>query len=88
MLADYQLLTREQLICGSQVHVDVADLDEACLVAEHVAPDLPPLLALSAVIYALVPRLRSRVGWVAAPGLATHCKTSSRVFPVSAAAWK
>ena len=48
MLADYQLLTREQLICGSQVHVDVADLDEACLVAEHVAPDLPPLLALSA----------------------------------------
>jgi len=27
MLADYQLLAREQLICGTQVHVDVADRD-------------------------------------------------------------
>ena len=33
MLADYQLLAREQLICGTQVHVDVADRDEAVAVA-------------------------------------------------------
>ena len=48
MLADYQLLAREQLICGTQVHVDVADRDEAVAVANRVAPHLPTLLALSA----------------------------------------
>lgn len=48
MLADYQLLAREQLICGTQVHVDVADRDEAVAVASRVAPSLPTLLALSA----------------------------------------
>ncbi|WP_240963288.1 carboxylate--amine ligase/circularly permuted type 2 ATP-grasp protein [Antrihabitans stalactiti] len=47
MLADYQLLAREQLICGTQVHVGVADRDEAVAVAGRVAPDLPILLALS-----------------------------------------
>ena len=29
MLADYQLLAREQLICGTQVHVELPDRDEA-----------------------------------------------------------
>ncbi|GAA1522553.1 hypothetical protein GCM10009677_64460 [Sphaerisporangium rubeum] len=48
MQEDYQLLTREQLICGAQVHVDVADRDLAVEVAHRVAKWLPPLLALSA----------------------------------------
>src|SRR3954453_5654110 len=48
MLDDYQLLAREQLICGSQVHVGVADRDEAVAVTRRVAPALPVLLALSA----------------------------------------
>ncbi|WP_214413407.1 carboxylate--amine ligase/circularly permuted type 2 ATP-grasp protein [Sphaerisporangium fuscum] len=47
MLEDYQLLTREQLICGAQVHVEVADRDLAVEVAHRVARWLPPLLALS-----------------------------------------
>ena len=48
MLADYQLLAREQLICGTQVHVGVDDRDKAVAVANRVAPYLPILLALSA----------------------------------------
>ena len=48
MLADYQLLAREQLICGTQVHVGVDGRDEAVAVANRVAPYLPILLALSA----------------------------------------
>ncbi|MFC4536598.1 glutamate--cysteine ligase [Sphaerisporangium dianthi] len=48
MLEDYQLLTREQLICGAQVHVDVANRDLAVEVAHRVARWLPPLLAFSA----------------------------------------
>jgi carboxylate-amine ligase len=48
MLADYQLLAREQLICGTQVHVGVDDRDEAVVVANRVTPYLPTLLALSA----------------------------------------
>lgn len=48
MLADYQLLAREQLICGTQIHVGVQDRDEAVAVANRVAPYLPILLALSA----------------------------------------
>lgn len=48
MLADYQLLAREQLICGTQVHVGIADRDESVVVANRVAPYLPTLLALSA----------------------------------------
>lgn len=48
MLADYQLLAREQLICGTQVHVGIADRDEAVAVAQRVVPYLPTLLALSA----------------------------------------
>lgn len=48
MLADYQLLAREQLICGTQVHVGIDDRDESVLVATRVAPYLPTLLALSA----------------------------------------
>src|SRR5690242_10508110 len=47
MLDDYQLLAREQLICGAQVHVAVPDRDEAVAVAQRVAPHLPVLLALS-----------------------------------------
>ncbi|MDF2823218.1 MAG: carboxylate-amine ligase, YbdK family, partial [Mycobacterium sp.] len=48
MLADYQLLAREQLICGTQVHVGVHRRDEAVAVANRVAPYRPLLLALSA----------------------------------------
>src|SRR4029077_4440863 len=48
MLAGYQLLAREQLICGTQVHVGVAHRDEAVIVANRVARYLPTLLALSA----------------------------------------
>ncbi|MEU4242273.1 carboxylate--amine ligase/circularly permuted type 2 ATP-grasp protein [Actinoplanes sp. NPDC026619] len=48
MLDDYQLLAREQLICGAQVHVGVPDRDEAVAVAQRVTPILPVLLALSA----------------------------------------
>jgi glutamate---cysteine ligase / carboxylate-amine ligase len=48
MLADYQLLAREQLICGTQVHVGVDDRAEAVAVAHRVSAYLPTLLALSA----------------------------------------
>jgi glutamate---cysteine ligase / carboxylate-amine ligase len=48
MLADYQLLAREQLICGTQVHVGVADRDESVVVANRVSAHVPTLLALSA----------------------------------------
>ncbi|MCW2555524.1 MAG: carboxylate-amine ligase, YbdK family [Mycobacterium sp.] len=48
MLADYQLLAREQLICGTQVHVGIEDRDESVVVANRVAPYVPILLALSA----------------------------------------
>ncbi|WAC56519.1 carboxylate--amine ligase/circularly permuted type 2 ATP-grasp protein [Gordonia sp. SL306] len=48
MLADYQLLAREQLICGTQVHVDVTDRDEAVAIASRISPYIPSLLALSA----------------------------------------
>ena len=48
MLADYQLLAREQLICGTQVHVGVDDRDESVAVTNRVTPYLPTLLALSA----------------------------------------
>lgn len=48
MLADYQLLAREQLICGTQVHVGVSDRDESVVVAHRISPYVPTLLALSA----------------------------------------
>jgi carboxylate-amine ligase len=47
MLDDYQMLAREQLICGAQVHVGVPDRDLAVAVAHRVTPWLPTLLALS-----------------------------------------
>ena len=48
MQGEYRMLVREQLICGTQVHVDVVDRDLAVAVAHRVAPWLPALLALSA----------------------------------------
>lgn len=48
MLEQHQILAREQLICGAQVHVDVDDRDLAVAVGHRVAPWLPVLLALSA----------------------------------------
>jgi len=45
---EYRMLAREQLICGTQVHVDVDNRDLAIAVARRVAPWLPALLALSA----------------------------------------
>lgn len=47
MLADYQLLVREQLICGMQVHVGIDDRDLAVALVDRVSAWLPPLLALS-----------------------------------------
>ncbi|GAA4679747.1 carboxylate--amine ligase/circularly permuted type 2 ATP-grasp protein [Frondihabitans cladoniiphilus] len=48
MQEQYQMLVNEQLICGLQVHVGVADRDVAVQIAGRVAPVLPALLALSA----------------------------------------
>lgn len=48
MHEDYRLLVEEQLICGTQVHVGVADRDVAVAVAQRVLPWLPVFLALSA----------------------------------------
>ncbi|GAB7037933.1 MULTISPECIES: carboxylate--amine ligase/circularly permuted type 2 ATP-grasp protein [Catenuloplanes] len=48
MLDEYQMLAREQLICGAQVHVGIDDRDLAVAVAQRVQPVLPSLLALSA----------------------------------------
>ena len=48
MQHEYQLLVREQHICGAQVHVDVPDRDTAVQVVGRVAPYLPLLLAISA----------------------------------------
>ena len=43
ILFDYQLLAREQLICGTQVHVGVDDRDECVVVANRVTRYLPTL---------------------------------------------
>src|SRR3954466_323424 len=48
MQEQYRMLVDEQLICGTQIHVGVADRDLAVQVAQRVARDLPVLLALSA----------------------------------------
>jgi carboxylate-amine ligase len=48
MHEDYRLLVEEQLICGTQVHVGVADRDVAVAVSQRVLPWLPVFLALSA----------------------------------------
>ncbi|MGI5133074.1 glutamate--cysteine ligase [Pseudonocardia sp. CA-107938] len=48
MQHEYQMLVREQHICGAQVHVDVPDRDTAVQVLQRVAPHLPTLLALTA----------------------------------------
>src|SRR6202163_3239230 len=48
MLADYQLLAREQLICGTQVHIGIDDRDESVAVANRVSAYVATLLALSA----------------------------------------
>lgn len=47
MLADYQLLVREQLICGMQVHVGIPDRNLAVQLIDRISGWLPPLLALS-----------------------------------------
>ncbi|HJT03388.1 MAG TPA: glutamate--cysteine ligase [Pseudonocardiaceae bacterium] len=48
MQHEYQMLVREQHICGVQVHVDVPDRDVAVAVVQHVSLYLPIFLALSA----------------------------------------
>jgi carboxylate-amine ligase len=48
MQHEYQLLVREQHICGVQVHVDVPNRDVAVAEVQHVALHLPTFLALSA----------------------------------------
>ncbi|WP_207456636.1 carboxylate-amine ligase [Herbiconiux sp. SYSU D00978] len=44
----YRELVDEQLICGTQVHVGIADRDLAVEVAQRLEPDLPTFVALSA----------------------------------------
>jgi len=48
MQDDYQLLVREQLICGAQVHVQISDRNLAVAIGQRITPYLPVLLALSA----------------------------------------
>ncbi|MDT3442083.1 MULTISPECIES: carboxylate--amine ligase/circularly permuted type 2 ATP-grasp protein [unclassified Pseudofrankia] len=48
MTEEYQILAREQVICGAHVHVDVPDRETAMAVIARVAPWLPLLLAVSA----------------------------------------
>jgi glutamate---cysteine ligase / carboxylate-amine ligase len=48
MLTEYQLLVREQMICGMQVHVGISDRDLAATLLDRVSPWVPALLALSA----------------------------------------
>jgi len=48
MTEEYQILAREQVICGAHVHVDVDDRDTAMAVIGRVSRWLPLLLALSA----------------------------------------
>src|SRR3954469_14777056 len=48
MQEQYRLLVDEQLICGTQIHVGVADRDMAVEIGQRIARDLPVLLALSA----------------------------------------
>lgn len=48
MQREYQMLVREQHICGVQFHVDIPDRDLAISVVQRIAPWLPVLLALSA----------------------------------------
>lgn len=47
MREEYAVLASEQLICGTQVHAEVPDRDEAVAAAALLAPYLPVLLALS-----------------------------------------
>ncbi len=47
MQEDYRLLVDEQLICGTQFHVGVADRDLAVRVIQRITPDIPTLLAIS-----------------------------------------
>jgi hypothetical protein len=53
----------------------------------HAAVVFVPLLALTAVVYALVPRLRARVGWVAAL-LAAGAPLATLVAKLSGEAFK
>jgi carboxylate-amine ligase len=48
MQEQYRLLVDEQLICGTQIHVGVADRDMAVDIAQRISRDLPTLLAISA----------------------------------------
>src|SRR3954447_316022 len=48
MQEQYRLLVDEQLICGTQIHVGVADRDLAVQITQRIGRDLPVLLALSA----------------------------------------
>lgn len=48
MQEDYRLLVDEQLICGVQFHVGLANRDLAVRVMQRIGSDLPALLAVSA----------------------------------------
>ena len=48
MQEQYRLLVDEQLICGTQVHVGVADRDLAVEITQRIQKRLPAQLALSA----------------------------------------
>ena len=48
MVEDYQIIARQQVICGCHVHVGVDDPDQAVAAMTRTRPWLPVLLALSA----------------------------------------
>jgi carboxylate-amine ligase len=48
MVEHHGSITRENLICGTHVHVDIADEDEAVAVLDRIRPWLPVVLAVSA----------------------------------------
>ena len=80
MLDEYQMLAREQLICGAQVHVGIADRDEAVSIAQRVAPALPVLLG------ALRPARRT--GWARTAATPACARWSGCAGPPPAtAAW-
>ena len=56
MLDDYQMLVREQLICGAQVHVQVADRDLAVAIAGRLTPYSTPAARIVGQLSILVRR--------------------------------
>ena len=78
MLADYQLLAREQLICGTQVHVGIDDRDESVVVANRVAPYRADAAGAERQLAVLGGRLRHRLFQRTHPGVAALADDGAR----------